>query len=138
MDKKTPVAKIMTRKVVVANADNHTFSQVRRLFLKYNVHHLPVTDKNDHVLGIISSQDLLRGYEELARRIKVIDDRVLDHELKLKDIMTKNPMIISPKETILKVAEIFGQNKFHALPVVEDGRLVGLVTSNDLIKVILD
>ncbi len=138
MDKNEAVAKIMTKKVVVADPDKHRFSQVRQLFIKYNVHHLPVADKTGKVAGIISSHDILNAYQEITKRIKVFDDKILDNEIKLKDIMTKNPMTVPPGESIINVTKLFAKNKFHALPIVEKGKLVGLVTSNDLIKFLLD
>lgn len=137
MDKNTPVSKVMTKKVVVANTEKHCFTQVRQLFLKHNLHHLPVTDKDDKVLGIISSHDVLKAYQDISERLKVFDDRVLDNEIKLKDIMTKSPDIVSPSVPIRLVAELFAKRKYHALPVVDGGVIRGIVTSNDLIKFIL-
>lgn len=50
-----------------------------------------------------------------------------------EDIMTRDPLIIEPADTIGLAADIFRANALHALPVVEDGELVGIVTSHDLL-----
>jgi CBS domain-containing protein len=58
--------------------------------------------------------------------------------MKAGDLMTKNPDTIGPNTTIHEVAKKFAVNRYHALPVVEDGALKGIITSNDLIKYILN
>jgi len=138
MDKSLPVTQIMTKKVVVANLNNK-FSQVRKLFLEYNLHHLPVTSEDGHkIIGIISQLDVIKAYNDYSSNHKVFEDRVLDNEIKLEDIMTTNPDTIHPDDTIKKAAEVFAAKKYHALPVADDGIIKGIVTSNDLIKFILD
>ena len=137
MFKSTAVSHIMSKKVVVANLNNK-FTQVRKLFLEFKLKHLLITEDNDKVIGIISTHDVLRAYKELTDRIKVVDDKVLDHEIKLSDIMTPNPETINPDDTVEFAAKKFSQNKYHALPVTEDGIVRGIVTTNDLIKFILD
>lgn len=136
MEKGTPVSAIMTKKVVVANVNNK-FTQVRKLFLEFNLHHLPVTE-NDVVIGMISTRDVLKAYQDIGSKIKVLDDKVLDNKILLADIMTKNPDTIGPMDSIKKAAEMFVKKKYHALPVVEDGKIRGIISSNDLIKFVLD
>ena len=132
MDKKDPVSKIMTKKVIVATMKNR-FSQVRDLFTKYNMHHLPVTE-NDKVIGIISTHDVIAAYEKLSKKIRLIDDKVLDVEIPIENLMTKNPDTVSSDTTIKEVLELFAKKGYHALPVVDQGKIRGIVTTNDLIK----
>lgn len=137
VDKDTPVKKFMTKKVVVANTENK-FSQVRQLFSKFSIHHLPVTAKGDKVIGIISSQDVLNVYQKFSQEGKNLDDASLDKEVNAGKLMTKNPDTIGPETSIFEVAKMFAHNKYHALPVVENGVIRGIITSNDLIKYILN
>ena len=137
VDKNTPVSKLMAKKVVVANPENK-FSQVRQLFAKFHLHHLPVTQEGDKVIGIISTHDVMKVYQKLAEEGGGIEDAELDKKIKAADLMTKNPDTISPETSIQKVAKMFAMNRYHSLPVVEDGVLKGLITSNDLIKYILN
>lgn len=136
MDKKDPVSKIMTKKVIVATAKNR-FSQVRDLFTKYNLHHLPVTE-NDKVIGIISTHDVIAAYERLSKKIRLIDDKVLDNEVPIESLMTKNPDTVSSDTAIKKVVELFSKKGYHALPIVDDGKIKGIVTTNDLVKMFID
>ena len=132
MDKKDTVSKIMTKKVIVATMKNR-FSQVRDLFTKYNMHHLPVTE-NDKVIGIISTHDVIAAYEKLSKKIRLIDDKVLDVEIPIENLMTKNPDTVSSDTPIKEVLELFAKKGYHALPVVDEGKIRGIVTTNDLIK----
>lgn len=132
MSTKDPVSKIMTKKVVVAGLNNR-FSQVRDLFTRYNLHHLPVTE-NDEVIGIISTHDVIAAYEKLSKKINLLDDKVVNAEIPIEKLMTKNPDTISSDTPIKTVLEMFRKKRYHALPVVDDGKIKGIVTTNDLIK----
>ena len=135
MDPNTAISKIMTKKVVVGNLDKHRFTQVRELFLKHNIHHLPVIENGGKLIGIISSHDVLKAYHKISLKTKVLDDKVLDHHIKLKDIMTENPKTVQTTDTISNAVKIFSEKKFHALPVVNgENMLSGIITTNDLIK----
>ena len=129
---KTPVSHIMTKEVVVANLFNR-FSQVRKLFLEYDLHHLPVTDK-DKIIGIISSSDVMKIYSKKLPKDQPATDEVMDKLFFIKDIMTVNPITIAPNDTVEKAAEILSKKRFQSLPVVEDGRIVGILTTRDLVK----
>lgn len=123
MRKETPVHSLMTKNIVVANL-NHKLSQVQELFLNHNVHHLPVV-YDDKLIGIISSTDLFRHYAEKGQ---------LDDSVSIEEVMTRRPVHLAPNDPIKKAAQIFTENSFHALPVVEEGEVVGMVTNNDLVR----
>lgn len=133
MRKSTSVSQVMTPRVIVANT-YHTFTQVRSLFLELNMHHLPVVDENERVIGIISSSDMLRAYAESIPFLPSMDDATLNEHVKISDLMTANPLTISSIDTIGSVAELFVQQKIHSLPVVDNGKIIGIITMNDLNK----
>jgi len=132
MDKQAPVSKIMTPKVIVANLNNQ-FTQVRDLFTKFSIHHLPVVD-GEKVIGIISTHDVIAAYEKVAKKSQALTDDFLNEEIPIEKLMTKNPETVSPEETIQKVVEKFYRTKYSALPVVENGKIKGIVTTNDLTR----
>lgn len=124
----------MTLNPVVAN-QFHNFSQVLRLFTEFPIHHLPIVDGNNNLIGIVSSNDLPKVFHELCdRKEKVaMDFDAIDKAINLKDIMTANPITVSSTDTIGAAAKIFAAKKFMALPVVDNGVLVGIVSVKDLI-----
>ena len=135
MNAKDPVSTIMSRTVVVAN-QFHNFSEVLELFSKHGMHHLPVVDGQDKIIGIISSNDLMKLFSDPRYRDLKFNRDEIDKVLNLPAIMTANPIVVSSKDTIQHAAKILADNKFQALPVVDDGKLVGIVTVKDLAQLI--
>ena len=132
-----PVSAIMTLNPVVAN-QFHNFSQVLRLFTEFPVHHLPIVDGNNKLIGIVSSNDLPKVFHELCdRKEKVaMDFDAIDKAINLSEIMTANPITVSSSDTIGDAAKIFAAKKFMALPVVDNGVLVGILSVKDVIAYI--
>ena len=123
---KTRIADIMTPQVTSV-LPNIPAEDLVGFFQEQHFHHLPVINLDGQVLGIISSQDLLR-FERLS------NNRPSNMPpLTARQIMTKHPMSIAPDETVSQAIDIFLENKFHALPVVEDDHLVGIVTTHDIL-----
>ena len=135
MNAKDPGSTIMSRTVVVAN-QFHNFSEVLELFSKHGMHHLPVVDGQDKIIGIISSNDLMKLFSDPRYRDLKFNSDEIDKVLNLPSIMTSNPVVVSSKDTIQHAAKILADNKFQALPVVDDGKLVGIVTVKDLAQLI--
>lgn len=132
MDSSKPVSTIMTRTLVVIKP-NDPIDQVHHLFEEHSFHHIPVVDHNK-LVGIISKTDYLKIRHMLATTWSgetICQDMYKD--MVAEDIMTREPLIIEPADTIGLAADIFRANALHALPVVEDGELVGIVTSHDLL-----
>lgn len=130
---KFTIQQMMTKSVVVANT-SHTFSQVIELFTNFPIRHLPVVDDSNKLIGIISSNDIFKLFEDPKFKGKVIDMVQLNKDIRLTDLMTTNPVTVSPDEDVFDVAEIFRKRKFQALPIVNsEGDLVGIVSVKDML-----
>lgn len=121
----------MTQHVVVANLKTK-LSRIQELFLKFNAHHLPVT-YDDKLIGIISSYDIDRFITEQLQSGKK-DAADLEAAFDVEKVMTHNPKTVTPDTLLAEACGILVKNKFHALPVVEDGVIVGIITNNDLVR----
>lgn len=119
-----PVSKIMTRKVITANT-NTTIETLVKKFRKYDYHSFPVLHKK-RVVGVVTKTDLLR----------VIDTKELLYvaATHVEDIMTPQPITISPDTLLHDAADSMRKNRIRILPVVEEGKLVGLLSYSDLVK----
>ena len=101
------------------------------------IRHLPVMDDDErHLVGIVSQRDLFRGalaqalgYGRRAQR-KILDT------LLVKDVMVSEPITTSPDTSLAEAARILGERKIGCLPVVEAGRLVGIVTEADFVTLV--
>lgn len=133
---KTKIKQLMSRHVVVASSE-HKYSQVSEFFARFAVHHIPVTE-GDKVIGIISAKDIIKSfYNYMKQHGFCVNQEELDNELSLTGIMTPNPMTIHPEDDLDKAARIFSENRFHCLPVVDDGKVVGIITTKDIAKEVL-
>lgn len=133
MKRNEPVSKIMTRNPVTAHRAMKV-SEVRKILSDGRFHHVPVVD-GKRLIGIISSTDLLRlawGFDD-ERGL----DALLDHLKSIPEVMNAAESI--PHTTpIRRAVEILAEGRFNSLPVVDDGELVGIVTSRDIMRYLLD
>jgi len=134
MNTATMVSSIMTQGLIFAKTNN-AFSETLKLFLSKNIHHLPILNDDDDLIGIISAYDVMNALSNMMYRSEKIDIDNVDKKIKIEDIMTPNPMVISSEDSIKNAAIIFATNKFQALPVVDDkGKLQGILTVRDIVK----
>ncbi|MEM1321874.1 MAG: CBS domain-containing protein [Bacteroidota bacterium] len=133
MNPNTPIKEIMTQPVVTVKPKT-LFREIKLLFQHNNFHHLPVVDEDYKVLGIISKENWLSAVRNIAR--ETTGETWTDFQygkVLACDLMTPNPMVLDPDDSIGLAADIFLANRFHALPIVEDDRLQGILTSHDLL-----
>jgi len=130
-----PVAVIMTRDVITIDVDGD-LNNACSIFREKKVRHLPVV-KGDRLVGILSYNAVLRlSFGEVYDDKSAID-ATLYKLLKLEHVMVENPIKVKPDDSIKKVAKILIKNKFHALPVVEHRKLVGIVSTTDLLRYLI-
>ena len=133
----SPVSTIMTTDLKTVSV-NDSLVTVGEIFDRLPIHHLPVME-GDRLAGIISKTDFLlfrRGFFDNHAEEKYDHFRLRNH--KARDIMTKGLGKLEPGDRINVALEIFKMNFLHALPVVENGKLVGMVTTHDIIKHLAD
>ena len=136
MKQKVPVSAIMTKNVVKLNVQDD-LTKAEALFKKNKIRHIPVVNGNK-IIGMLSYTDLLRiSFVDAVDEDEVIDATVYNM-FTVEQVMAKNLITIDPETTIKHAAEILSTKEFHALPVVESGLLLGIVTTTDLIKYLID
>lgn len=133
MKRNIHASSLMTEKVIVAKTSN-SFTQVAKLFLNFHIHHLPVVDDNDQLIGVISSQDVLKAYTHIVPTLKNTDEDSLNAAIKIKNIMTPNPYVVDPTEKIGNIANMFVNSSIHSFPVLNKGKIVGIITTQDFIN----
>lgn len=124
-------------KAVLSLELSDTLRKAKDLLVENRIRSLPVLD-NGKLVGIVSDRDL--------KKASVSDDSGLDeHELlylnnriKIEEIMTANPVTVTPEVTVDEVAEVMFTRKISGLPVLdENGKLVGMITQGDIFRLMI-
>lgn len=137
MKRNEPVSHIMSTSLVTVHLKNK-LSEAHALLFKHKIHHVPVVS-GSHFIGLLTASDLLRvswgdPYSHDPREIDVL----LDTQ-EIRAVMQEDVKTILPTTTIREAAQVLADGSFHCLPVVDvDGDLVGLVTTTDLIRYLLE
>lgn len=136
MKKDVPISDIMTTKLITLKQDQSLY-EAKKLFHRHNIRHLPVVEKGK-LVGMLSYNDILRiSFSDLDEN----DDSIIPviYEMySIPQLMTKVPVFIDVGSTIKEAAEILSHQSFHSLPVLDKGKLVGMVTTTDMIKYLLE
>jgi len=117
-----PLSSIMTRNVITAGP-NDKLSVAHNIFMNNRVHHLPIVDGR-RLVGILTTYDMFKFQGKNGSHGDVY----------VKDVMTTHLATLEPDDKVGSAAELFLENRFHAVPIVKDGDLHGIVTSFDVLK----
>ncbi|GGW53029.1 CBS domain protein [Winogradskyella epiphytica] len=106
-------------------------------FKRHKIRHIPVVAK-DTIIGMLSYTDLLRiSFADAVDESETEVESMVYNMFTIEQVMAKNVVTVTSDATIKEVAQILAQKEFHALPVVDSNRLVGIVTTTDLIQYLL-
>lgn len=136
MKKGTPVSAIMTKNVITLKTSDN-LETAESLFKKHHIRHIPVVS-GTKILGMLSYTDLLRiSFADAVYEDEESVDTMIYNMFSIKQVMAKNLISVPTTTTIKAVAEILSKKEFHAIPVVDNGKLMGIVTTTDLINFLL-
>lgn len=125
----------MTTAVISAKEDS-SMLKVQKLMQEHGIKRIPVVDDEMKLIGIVSDRDIKEASPSKATTLDIHELSYLLSELKIKDIMTKEPVSVSPMDTIEQVALIMLEKKLTGLPVVDwEKKLVGMITEADIFKI---
>lgn len=135
MKKRTPISKIMSNDIITINK-TQSIREVSEIIRDKNIRHVPVVS-GEKIIGMLSKVDL----QKISFVNTVDGDELttaLYDGLNIEQVMTKDVKVVQKNDTIYDVATILSKNEFHSLPVLENEKLVGIVTTTDLIKYLVD
>jgi acetoin utilization protein AcuB len=127
----------MTREVITVDQEATIFD-AQELLAKNKIRHLPIIDKDRRLIGIITDRDIRSAlpYKSLMENGSE-KERV--SKFKVKDIMTKDPISISPTYTLQDALLLIQNSKVGALPVVDDNhKLKGIISVRDLLRAFIN
>jgi len=101
-----------------------------------HIHRIPIV-LGDALLGLLVEGDLKRAEPSMLSQSQDEFNRVME-ETPISRIMIRDPMTISPDAPLLSAAQTLHSTKYGSLPVVEDGRVVGIITANDMLRALVE
>ncbi|SFD15372.1 CBS domain-containing protein [Algibacter pectinivorans] len=136
MIREVPISMIMTQDVITLNKTDK-LETAEHLFKKYKIRHIPVVN-GQVIVGMLSYNDLLRlSFADITDEDDSTVDVLVNNMFTIDQVMTRNIITVSASKSIKEVAELLASKEFHALPVVDNNTLKGIVTTTDLIKYLL-
>jgi acetoin utilization protein AcuB len=126
----------MNPNVITVNADD-SMLDATKLLKEHNIRHLPVLEKGK-LVGVVTDRDLKRASPSDATSLEAHEVLYLIANIKVREIMTRNPITVPYNFTIEEAAEILLQAKISGMPVVDkQGNVIGTITQTDLFKVLI-
>jgi len=136
MKKGTPITEIMTADVITLSKKD-SLNTAEILFKTHKIRHIPVVNE-DEIIGMLSYTDLLRiSFADAVYDDEETVDTVVYNMFTIEQVMAKKLVCVSSNTTIKEVAGILSKKEFHALPVVDSKKLIGIVTTTDLLNYLL-
>jgi CBS domain-containing protein len=125
----------MTFDPVVASPAT-TLPEALQLMATHNIRRLPVVE-HDRLVGIVTKGDLRGAQPSEATSLSVFELHYLVSRITVGQIMTRRPVCITPTTTIFEAAQLMLQRKISGLPVLENDKLVGIITESDIFRMVV-
>ena len=119
-----PVSEFMAKDLITVG-EGDGLNEVKKIFDDHNIHHIPVVHFKE-IKGMISKTDFLAYLKGAGKDADL-------SKIDAKKVMTTKLAKLAPQDRVQIAIDLFTLNRFHALPVVDKGELVGLITTHDLI-----
>ena len=138
---------VMVRAVVTTSSDT-TVEQLARLMINLRISGVPVMDRDGRLVGIVTEGDLLRRVETGTERhrprwsepfssnSRLAAEYIKSHAKRVADIMTREVFSVEELATLGEIADLLETNHIKRVPVIHDGKIVGIVSRADLLKVL--
>lgn len=130
------VSKWMTEKVVRISPDE-SITEALRLMRENRIRHLPVTE-DGKLVGIISDRDIKEFSPSKATSLDVYELHYLLAKTEVKEVMKTKVITVTPSTPVEEAAMIMYDRNIGCLPVIDSGRLVGIISDRDIFKVLID
>ncbi|HOC29451.1 MAG TPA: CBS and ACT domain-containing protein [Treponemataceae bacterium] len=131
------VSYVMTRNPLYIHPDM-SVPDARAFMKKEKVGRLPVLDKNNKLVGIVTERDLINASPSVATTLDMYEMSYLLSKLKVEKVMQKKVVTVEEDVVVEEAARIMVDNNISALPVMRDGALVGIVSDGDLYRLFIN
>ncbi len=131
------VGERMTKRPITTHPDT-PIDEALKLMRESKVRRLPVLDKDGKLVGIVTEKDLLYVSPSPATSLSIHELHYLIAKIKVKDVMARDVITATEYTPLEEAARIMFDNKIGSLPVMRDGKLVGIITESNLFCIFLE
>jgi len=131
------VGERMTRRPITITPDT-PIEDALKLMKDERIRRLPVVDKKGRLVGIVTDKDLLYASPSPVTSLSIYELHYLLSKLTVQEVMTKEVITVTEDTPLEEAARLMADNKIGGLPVMRDGKLVGIITETDLFKIFLE
>lgn len=126
----------MTSPPETLNADNTLLDAVL-LLRRASLRHIPILEDN-RLVGILTDRDVARFAPSMFLPLSPQEYNRVFEETLIAKVMTRDPLSTTPDAPLAEAVHLLHQNRLGCLPVIEEGRLVGIITTNDMLRALND
>jgi acetoin utilization protein AcuB len=116
---------------------NERMTAAKKILQEKGIRHIPVVD-GKKLIGLVTNMDIRKAEASPATSLEIRELHYLLDKITVGEIMTRNVISISPDISVEEAATLLHDNKIGCLPVVEDGALVGMLSENDVMEILID
>jgi acetoin utilization protein AcuB len=127
----------MTRNPIFIRPDTPV-TEAQALMKREKIHHLPVLDKDEKLVGIVAEKDLLYASPSVATTLSVYEMTSLLAKLKVEKVMSREVMSVAEDMPLEEAARIMADRGIGGLPIVRGKALVGIITESDLFRIFIE
>ena len=131
--------KIQTKEImskgIISVSPSERLIHARRVSMDAKVGRLPVID-DEVLVGMITSKDLMRAFIDFRKHVPEKYQKSQIKEVLVENIMSKNPRVVAKDTCISEVAKIMMETGYNGLPVVENDKVIGIITQTDILRLI--
>lgn len=118
--------------------ETHSLSDARKAMTERNIRHIPITDDDKHLLGLVTQRDVLAATVPTSKQQTKSAPHEADSDIKLSEIMVRDVSVIHKTDSLRRAALYIQSHKYGCLPVLSADRLVGIITDSDFIDIAIN
>ena len=132
------IKEIMTPHVITVSQKDYT-KHALEIMKANQIHHLVVVGAEEEIIGVLSERDLLKVNNVLASANAEAQSGLQGlnvFNVRVATVMTPHPITLTPRQSVKEAAKLMVEKHIHSIPIVDNRKLVGIITQQDILKVV--
>lgn len=128
------IEEVMTTELITISPSTN-LAEARNLMQENRIHHLPVVNEHNDLVGLLTLTDVLAATDS---RLRDQDSRIHARDIHIRDVMVTDVITVDARASLRQAALFIEKHKIGCLPVVRDRKLMGIITDTDFVAVAIN